>query len=74
VEIHLNPDLEAKLSRVAAQQGRAAEALIEEAVEQLLSYDEWFQEEVEKGLAAADRGKFIEHDDVRKMIDRQYPG
>jgi predicted transcriptional regulator len=24
-------------------------------------------------LAAADRGEFIEHDDIRKMIDSRYP-
>jgi predicted transcriptional regulator len=29
---------------------------------------------VEKGLAAADRGGFEEHSDLRKMIDERYPG
>jgi predicted transcriptional regulator len=29
--------------------------------------------EVDKGLAAADRGEFVEHDDIRKMIDSRYP-
>jgi predicted transcriptional regulator len=24
-------------------------------------------------LAAADRGEFVEHDDIRKMIDSRYP-
>ena len=27
----------------------------------------------DKGLAAADRGEFFEHDDIRKMIDSRYP-
>ena len=66
------PDQQDKLSRMAAQ-GRAAEALVQEAVERLLNYDEWFSREVDKGLAAADRGEFVEHDDIRKMIDSRYP-
>ena len=70
----LNTDLQAKLIRLAAHQGRASEVLVVEAVERLVNYDEWFLREVEKGLAAADRGEFVEHSDLRKMIDERYPG
>ena len=64
MEVHFTPDLEAKLSRLATRQGRAAEALVQEAVERLVDYDDWFLQEVDKGLAAADRGEFVEHDAV----------
>ena len=74
MNVPLNPDLQAKLSRLAAQQGRASEALVIEAVERLVNYDEWFLREVDKGLAEADRGEFVEHSDVRKLIDERYPG
>jgi predicted transcriptional regulator len=74
MEVHFNPDLQAKLSRMATQQGRAAETLVLEAVERLVDYDDWFLQEVDKGLAAADRGEFVEHDTVRKLIDTRYPG
>jgi predicted transcriptional regulator len=74
MDVPLNPDLQAKLSRLATQQGRASEALVVEAVERLVNYDEWFLREVDKGLAAADRGEFVEHSDVRKMIDERYSG
>jgi len=73
MEIHFNPELQAKLMRVAAQQGRDAEALVAEAVERLVEHDAWFLQEVEKGFAAADRGEFIEHHAVRKLIDSRYP-
>ncbi|MGH7840483.1 MAG: CopG family ribbon-helix-helix protein [Candidatus Binataceae bacterium] len=59
---------------MAAAQGRATEALVQEALERLLDYDEWFLREVENGLAAADRGEFVEHGDMRKMINNRYPG
>jgi predicted transcriptional regulator len=74
MDVPLNPDLQAKLSRLAAQQGRASAALIVEAVERMVNYDEWFLREVDKGLAAADRGELMDHSDVRKMIDERYPG
>ena len=74
MDVPLNPDLPAKLIRLAAHQGRASEVLVVEAVERLGNYDEWFLREVEKGLAAADRGEFVEHSDLRKMIDVRYPG
>jgi len=60
MEVNLSPELEAKLNRKAAQEGRDSQSLVQEAVERLVSYDEWFVREVEKGLAAADSGDFLE--------------
>jgi predicted transcriptional regulator len=74
MEVDFSPDLQAKLTRLAAQQGRDTKALVREAVERLVSYDEWFVREVEEGLAAADRGESMDHEDVRKIIDGRYPG
>jgi predicted transcriptional regulator len=74
MDVPFNPDLQAKLSRLAAEQGRASESLVVEAVERRVNYEEWFLGEVDKGLAAAERGEFVDHADVRKMIDERYPG
>jgi predicted transcriptional regulator len=38
------------------------------------THDEWFLREVDKGIAAADCGKFVQHLDIRKLIDERYPG
>jgi predicted transcriptional regulator len=77
MEVHFPPELESKFSRIPAQRGRNTESLVFEAVERLVgqiaSHDEWFLGEVEKGIAAADRGEFIEHADVRTLIDTRYP-
>jgi predicted transcriptional regulator len=74
MEVHFSNDLETKLSQLAAQQGRDSSALVVEAVERMVDYDEWFLREVDKGLAAADRGEFVEHEDIRKLIDSRFPG
>jgi predicted transcriptional regulator len=73
MEVDLTPDLQAKLTRLAAEQGRDTKTLVREAVERLVDYDEWFTLEVEKGLAAADRGEFVEHEEIGKLIDKRYP-
>lgn len=72
MEVRFDPALQEKLTRAAAEQGRDSEALVVEAVERMLSYDEWFLREVDKGIAAADRGEFVEHAEVRKVIERRY--
>jgi predicted transcriptional regulator len=74
MEVRLNPDLHAKLTPLATQQGRDSESLVVEGVERMVNCDEWFMQEVEKGLAAADRGEFVDHEEIRKLIDRRYPG
>ena len=74
MEVHLKADLEAKLSRLATHQGRDAETLVPQAVERLVDHEDWFLQEVDKGIEAAGRGEFIEHDAIRELIDRRYPG
>ena len=74
MEVHLTAELEDKLTRLAAEQGRNAQALVQEAVERFVKFDEWFVREVEKGLEAADRGEFVEHGEIGKLIDTRYPG
>lgn len=73
MDVQFTPDQQAKLTRMAESQGRAAEALVQEAVERLLGFDEWFSSEIDKGMATADRGELVEHVEVRQMIERRYP-
>lgn len=74
MEIHLRPELEARLASLAAEQGREPDSLIEEAIERLVHYDEWFMGEVEKGLNAADRGELMEHEEIGEMLGSRFPG
>jgi predicted transcriptional regulator len=74
MEVRLGPDLQAKLAQLAAQQGRDSESLVADAVERMVNYDQWLLREVEKGISAAVRGELVDHEDVKKLIDRRYPG
>jgi predicted transcriptional regulator len=39
-----------------------------------LNCKERFLRELDKGIAAADLGRLVDHAAVRKMIDERYPG
>lgn len=70
MEVHFNPDLQARLARLAAQQGRDSEEIVLEAVERLVDYDEWFIREVEKGLAQIERGEVLTHEEVGARMEK----
>jgi predicted transcriptional regulator len=71
MEVNLTPDLQARLSHLAAQQGRDTEALAREAIERLVDYDEWFIGEVEKGLTQLKQGKVLTHEEVGARLERK---
>jgi predicted transcriptional regulator len=64
MEISLAPELEAKLARIASDAGKAADQVVQELVADYLDHDEWFRQEVQKGLASLDGGKFVSHEEV----------
>jgi predicted transcriptional regulator len=70
MEVHIHPDVQAKLTRLAAERGRDPEALAREAIERFVDYDEWFLGEVEKGLAQIDRGEVLTHEAVGARIEK----
>jgi predicted transcriptional regulator len=71
MEVNLTPELQAKLDEVAAQQGRDAQSLVQEAVQRLVDYDQWFVREVEKGLAQIERGEVLEHEEVAARLEKR---
>ena len=57
---------------MAAAQGCEAESLVRQAVDRLLRGEDWFIQEVDQGLAAADAGEMVEHEDVRRLLESRY--
>ena len=70
MEISLAPELEARLSRIASESGKAADQVVQELVANYLDHDEWFRQEVAKGLASLDQGKSFSHEEVRRQMER----
>lgn len=70
MEVSLKPELQAKLNRMATQQGRDAESLVQEAVERFVGYNECFVREVEKGLTQIERGEVLEEEEVGARLEK----
>jgi predicted transcriptional regulator len=70
MEVSFAPELEARLNRIASQAGKAPDEVVREFVASCLDHDEWFKQEVGKGLASLDQGKSVSHEDVRRQMDR----
>ena len=71
MNLQVPPELEAKLTRLAAETGRTADQVALDLLASSVDHDEWFRAEVEKGRTAAREGRLIEHDDVAARMDRR---
>jgi predicted transcriptional regulator len=69
MEVHFAPDTETRLKDFAARKGKDAAQVVEETVSNMLQRQAGFVEGVERGIASADRGDLIDHEDVVRRID-----
>ena len=70
MEVHFTPEQEAQLSQIASRAGTDTERLVKDAVLRLLEQDARFRAAVREGIAQADRGEFIEEDEMDARIER----
>jgi predicted transcriptional regulator len=70
MEVHFTPEQEAQLSHIANHNGTDAEQLVKDAALRLLQDDARFREGVERGIAAAERGEFVEHEQVWAGVEK----
>lgn len=72
MEVHFASDTEAQLEQFAASRGKNAAQVAEETVARMLERQAQFNEGVNRGIRAADRGDLIEHDEVVNRIERLF--
>ena len=70
MKIQLNSDQEARLTELAARDGRKTDDLVREAVDRFLNEEARFAEAVRLGLVAAENGDFVASDEVWASVDR----
>jgi predicted transcriptional regulator len=70
MEIHFTPEQQTQLSRLASRFGTDAECLVRKAVSRMLKEEASFLEGVERGIAAAERGEFVEPDEVWANVEK----
>jgi predicted transcriptional regulator len=70
MEIPFTPEQEAQLAQIASQEGTHAERLVKEAALRLLQEDARFRAAVREGVAQADRGEFIEQEEMDARLEQ----
>jgi predicted transcriptional regulator len=71
MEVHLTPEQEAQLQQIAHRDGKAnAGELVKDAALRLLEEDARFRAAVREGMAQADRGEFIEEEEMDARFEQ----
>jgi predicted transcriptional regulator len=70
MEVHFTPEQERQLSQIATHAGTGAERLVKDAALRLLQEEARFRAAVREGIAQADRGEFIEEEEMDARLEQ----
>jgi predicted transcriptional regulator len=71
MEVHFTPEQEAQLSEAALFSGQAAEQLVQEIALRFLHQQEAeFLAAVDEGIADAEAGNLVDHEEVWTMVQK----
>jgi predicted transcriptional regulator len=72
MEVHFTPEQQAQLAQIATKSGTAPERLVTNVVTRYLDEEARFLAAVEKGIAAAERGEFIEEEEMDARLEAMF--
>jgi len=72
MQLHFTPEQEAQLAQIASQAGTDPERLATNVVARYLNEEARFLAAVQKGLAAAQRGEFIEEEEMDARLETMF--
>jgi predicted transcriptional regulator len=70
MEVHFTPEQEAQLAQIASKAGTDPERLVKDAALRLLQEDARFRAAIQEGIAQADRGEFIEEEEMDGRLEQ----
>jgi predicted transcriptional regulator len=70
MEVHFNPDLQARLMQRATQEGINPNEVVQDVVARYFEEEDRFVEAVKRGEAALERGDFLTHEQVGERLRR----
>jgi predicted transcriptional regulator len=72
MQVRFTPEEEARLAKIATQEGLDPEELVKDAALRLLEDDAQFRSGVRRGVEQADRGEFIEEAEMDARVKRMF--
>jgi len=70
MEVLFTPELEARLARSAAQQGRNPDELVQQVVARYFDEENRFTDAVKRGETALMNGEYLTHEQVGQRLER----
>jgi len=70
--VNLTPEQEAQIAQIASKAGTDPGRLVKDVLARYLDGEARFLAAVEKGLVAAERGEFIEEEEMDARIERMF--
>jgi predicted transcriptional regulator len=70
MEVHFNPELQARLTQRATQEGLNPDEVVQDVVARYFAEEDRFVEAVKRGEAALERGEFLTHEQVGDRLRR----
>ncbi|MBV9396721.1 MAG: hypothetical protein JO062_02005 [Bryobacterales bacterium] len=70
IEVHFTAEQEAQLAQIATKSGTDPERLVKDAALRLLEEEARFRAAVREGIAQADRGEFIEEEEMDARFEQ----
>ena len=72
MEVRFTPEEEARLAKIATQEGVAPAELVKDAALRLLEDDTRFRAGVRKDIEQAGRGEFVEEEEMDARVKRMF--
>lgn len=69
--IRLEPEIKARLDKLAEVTHRSKSFLAAEAINDYLKIQEWQLIEIKKGIAEADEGQLVDHESILKFWENK---
>ncbi|MGC2110379.1 MAG: hypothetical protein WA655_12735 [Candidatus Korobacteraceae bacterium] len=70
MQLNFTPEQEARLATIAEHEGKPVEQFLTDAALNLLHEHDRFLKAVERGIAAADRGEFVEEEQMDARVEK----
>ena len=72
MEVHLTPEQQAQLAQIATKVGTPPERLVTKVVARYLDEEARLLAAVERGIAAAERGEFIDEEEMDVRLEAMF--
>jgi len=74
MEIHLKPELQARVDRAARENDTGPAEYVQQLVESYVDHDVWFRKQAKKGLNQLDQGEVLTHEEMCARIKQMFRG